>query len=132
MSINWDVSKIEDFEKKFPDHVDADGTKHWNGKFDCIIYYAWFTEFGAITEKNYEELYTRILMWDTVNGCLSQVVEDGKATDYPLTLQDVKDAIGLWINVNYETMAHYQKKLSKALLEEAKRKTAKAVKDQKP
>ena len=116
MSLNWDVTKVKDFEAKFPDIVDGEN-RQWNGKFMCLMYYNMFTDMGAITEKNASEFYTRIKIYDKLFGCLSNV----KGVPHPLTYQDVKDVIGMSINVSPEKRPYFIKKVMKRFQEEIDR-----------
>lgn len=117
MSLNWDVTNVKDFQTKFPDHVDEDGRKEWNGKFMCLLYYNMFTDMGEVTKENHVEFYERIKIYDKMAGCIS--TKGG--VDYPLTYQDVADIIGLSINVSFEKRTAYMKKMNKRIQDDVKR-----------
>lgn len=104
MSLNWNVSKIENWEdvckvKK------KDGTEKWNPVTETIVFATMFTGIPEITAKNHEEFFKRIHMFEKVNGALLQEFPEGGGQPTPvfLTHRDVKDHIGLYTNASKKT-----------------------------
>jgi hypothetical protein len=56
-------------------------------------------DLGEITEKNCLEFYTRMMMYSMINGCYDTI-----------TLDDVKDHIGLKTNVMDQSKAKWNRK----------------------
>jgi len=73
---------------------------------------------GEITKKNHEEFYRRFKITDAVCGS-SIRNEDGEVF---ITLDDIKDHIGLRINVSLFTKAKFKSNMKTAALEALERK----------
>lgn len=134
MAINWDVSKIdkwnttcyrevgktelkeeEEENKEKPNMVKLFALPRYteNGKVYEMSMITWNLQFsmclslgiGEITQKNYEQVFSRITFQEQLNGCVLKV--DGK--DYLTTIEDVKNHIGLKVNASLKTPAQFVK-----------------------
>ena len=110
MSLNWDLSRIEDYEdycwQVDPDR--ADGQKLLNIVTHAMIYATMATGIGELTERAAPEFYTRLRAWELINGPM--IIEtDGPR---PITWAEVKRHVGLSTNVfPRETDAQFARKL---------------------
>ena len=101
MSLNWNAQDVHDFEALHGDEVQWAITK-------AIVFRTMLTNMGEITEKNYEEFYTRIALCDRCLGStLMMKGDDGEMKDYFITLADVKRRIGLETNVHEQSKAKF-------------------------
>jgi hypothetical protein len=76
-------------------------------------------DMGQITEENYEEFAERLALWAQVHGTLMQRMVGGEIVDRPITLQEVKDRIGLRTNVTTTSSRAFQARLNRAMKEKA-------------
>jgi len=134
MAINWDITKIDKWESTCYREVNNKELKleeqerkeklnmvkifalpryEDNGKVYELKHITWNLQFtlcinlgiGEITQKNYEQVFSRITFQELLNGCVLKV--DGK--DYFTTLDDVKNHIGLKVNASLKTPAQFVK-----------------------
>ena len=101
MSLNWNAQDVHDIDALHGDEVQWEVTK-------AIVFRTMLTNMGEITEKNYEEFYTRIALCDRCLGStLVMKDDDGEMKDYFITLADVKRRIGLETNVHEQSKAKF-------------------------
>lgn len=96
MSLNWDVSKVKDWK-------DLDPTLR-----DTIIWATLVVDLGEITEKNWEEFYIRVHVWEGFLGAFL-VGPDGPV---PIKPDQVKRMIGMNTNVGNKTRRQWMSRLS--------------------
>lgn len=114
MSLNFKLTNIKDYET-----VCLDENNHIKPITNNIIFSTMAVDMGEITEKNYVEFYTRLLMFDTATQGDYQTIE----------LDDIKAHIGLVCNVITTTKAQYDKKVATIMrrtINEKQRATTKA------
>ena len=89
-------------------NIKVDGNKYWklNPVTNMLIFACGLTiGIDEITENNFLKVYNRISIWEKVFGSfiVSSVQESGSnkktTTPRPFTLEDIKDHIGLTVNV---------------------------------
>ena len=115
MSLNWNAQDVHDFEALHGDEVQWAITK-------AIVFRTMLTNMGEITEKNYEEFYTRIALCDRLFGSLIGLTdEDAEMRDYFITLADVKRRIGLETNVHEQSKAKFNGWLVRTLRRDVER-----------
>lgn len=115
MSLNWNAQDVHDIDALHGDEVQWEVTK-------AIVFRTMLTNMGEITEKNYEEFYTRIALCDRLFGSLIGLTdEDGEMKDYFITLADVKRRIGLETNVPEQSKAKFNGWLVRTLRRDVER-----------
>lgn len=97
MSLNWDATNAPNWEPL-----------DWNVK-ESLIFSCMAVDIGEITEANHEEWYGRYLQMYLAAGW----------GDPYLTLQDVRNGIGLKTNVHTTTKAAWRKRMVTRLEESA-------------
>lgn len=136
MSLNWDLSRIENFREVCyePDldddgnpELDADGKPLSRLKplTHAIILATMYLDVGEITEANWEEVAWRIRLWSATTGdhMLLQTIEDDDGHEhtesYDPSDEEVRMHVGLKVNVCTETMTKFMGKLRKIWKREA-------------
>jgi hypothetical protein len=114
MSLNWSLTKIENYEdlcwKPALDEdgkqiIDSDGDPRVRIEpiTDCLIWGTMVVEIGKITEKTYEEFHRRLVEAHEVGICPSINYYDEQTKKWRVripTLEEVKLHIGLSTNVS--------------------------------
>jgi hypothetical protein len=96
MSLNWDISKITDWENV----CFEEGTKIQSLVTYALIHYTMIVGINEITEDNYREFHKRMSFCDLVEGrTLIYTAEN----DVSIPLNKVKDHIGLNTNASEKT-----------------------------
>ncbi len=101
MSLNWDVSNVENFkEKKGP-------------VLDSLIWLTMEIGIPEFTEKNVDQVYARTHAVESVLGSYMRQhdEETGKTTDRPFTKEDIRNYIGLCTNASSLTVAGFKKRM---------------------
>jgi hypothetical protein len=112
MSLTWDVSKIKDFKKVTTDPRDA--TK-WHSTTQALIWLALPCLYSEITEKNHEELFERIHMYEHARGAQ----RTNALGELYITLDNVRDHIGFKCNVTPKSMQSFKLNLARMCYEDA-------------
>jgi hypothetical protein len=87
---------------------------------EAIIFNLMRIGITAITEENWEKVFTRIHMMELVDKPLLIASNyDGEITRIPITPEDIKAHIGLSTNVSTESDAAFKKKIMQILTEKA-------------
>lgn len=124
MSLDWDISKIDDFENRCFMVASHDndfygyqkGDRVITGVLRTLIFSTMAIEIGVITEENYVEFYERLALWERGVGAWRR---NEKREDVLVTLEEVKGHIGLRTNVFPKLpKTKFMEKLGKAMLEE--------------
>lgn len=104
MSLNFDLRAIPEevrtiiAEADSPNSGIKKGDKIMAPITNAIIWGCLATGIGEITEKNAVEFWSRLNLWDKING--ARVVGPApEHADYYITLEDVRKHIGLRTNV---------------------------------
>ena len=118
MALTYDLTKIEDWKENYPTHTNADGTESMNGVTHMLIFCSMMTGIREITEKNAEEVFTRIRMSEVVHGGYL-TVKDGGYRNF--TLEDVTGHIGLQTNASDITKARFNTNINRQLREKIDR-----------
>jgi len=146
MSLDFNFSKIQNWKevtrKKIADDVsqeqikleilngasyyydeDEEGNKtyvsYMNPVTNALIWGCMMIEMGRITEKNYAEFWLRLSMDDGVSG--SGRIYEGKGGYRSVTLEEVRQHIGLSTNVSTGTKTQFYNKLLKRAQREAEK-----------
>jgi hypothetical protein len=129
MSLNWDITSIENHEELcYEDAIDADGNPEINPETEkpfvrlkplteALIFATMYLDLGEITEDNYEEFWWRSQLYAVTTGnhmLLRRTTDDdGNATTegHDPTLEEIHQHIGLRCNVTDTTTAKFMAKL---------------------
>jgi hypothetical protein len=108
MSLNWNLQKVENFENFYVE--EKDGMFELNRVAHTIIFHCMSIGISEITEKNWEQFYDRVTMWEKVKGTMYLNNE----TRQPLytSKEDIKSMIGLTTNATDFSKSEFLKKLS--------------------
>lgn len=107
MSLNFELGKIKDWktvtrvvaEHDAPGQYKA-GDEIMNPLTNTLIWATIGIGMGEITEENVHEFYARLRIQEAINGAYQRkAVEGGGWEDKPITLDEVKQHIGLTTNV---------------------------------
>lgn len=108
MSLNWDISKVENHDELFVEGTE--GERVLDGVTNAFIWMALATGLGknwSLDEAFAPEFYARIKLLEKLNGPLLR--KDGES--YFITPEDVRRRIGLGTNVSPVTRAAFIKNL---------------------
>jgi hypothetical protein len=91
MSLNWDATKVRDFDKL---------TDNERNTRESLIWATMAIGMGEITEENAQEFYSRLSLLEKVSGASRWFYDDdGEHVSVYFTPEDVKRFIGLTTNV---------------------------------
>lgn len=148
MSLNWDVSKIKDYNENYPSvfrtdppteiwnqdrteivrTIEHEERECWNPVTEALVMSFMGIGMRDITNANVNEVYTRLTMYSRVYG--GGVLIDGM-TKQPrdFTYEEVVGHIGLTTNVTEMTKVQFKNRLGKSLREISFRIVRKAESD---
>ena len=122
MSLNWDLTKIENSEDLCwkPSKTDI-GKVEMSGVTEVLIWGTMIVSLGKITANNYKDFHRRLIEFQVVtgNGMLSATTADGERTNRMPTLQEVKAHIGLSTNVSPKTSRQWTSYIGQIVKETA-------------
>lgn len=109
MALHWNIQKIKDFAEVVSCEVSETGppVSPWTIT-DSLFWACMATEMSGITEKNYQEFYIRISMWEDTVGPFIMTQKDGH---YFITPDDIERRIGLTTNVSQRTSKFFDNKI---------------------
>lgn len=109
MSLNWNLTKIEDHEERCFNEITTGPNK---GKFkldattESLIWTTMLVGMGEITEKNWEEFFIRMRTFELILD-----YDDNRC----ITPADVRNHIGLTTNVSKESRTQFMKKVESSV-----------------
>ena len=109
MSLNWDLKKVENFES-FYNEVE-DGMFELNRVANTIIFHCLSVGISEITEKNWNQFYDRVNMWEKIKG--TQYIKTDTRQPIYTSKDDVKSMIGLKTNAEDFSKNEFLKRLSR-------------------
>ena len=114
MSLNWNIQKVVNGDKLCyePDGKLAVAT-------NSLLLVTMAIGMCEITQKNHEEFFKRLNIYETVFGAFLVRVEDDGKVGVPYKLSDIKAHIGLHTNASAITVAGFRKKIYDRLEREA-------------
>jgi len=112
MSLNWDATKVENFEEKF--YEKCGDEQRVKGSAEAMIFSTMFLGINTITEKNVEDFFVRMNMWERTFGNLRTHSEK-------FSLEEIREYIGLHTNASPMTKTQFRKRLFDSLQAEATR-----------
>lgn len=96
MALNWNIAKVKDWEK-------LEGAER--SITDAIVWATMAVGIPEITEKNVDEFYARVHLFELLVGSYRQ--KEGKAVY--ITKDDVKRRVGLYTNASRYTRNQFNK-----------------------
>ena len=148
MSLNWDASKIKDYNENYPSvfrtdppteiwnqdrteivrTIEHEERECWNPVTEALVMSFMGIGMTRITNDNVDEVYTRLMMYSRIYG--GGVLIDGM-TKQPrdFKYEEVVGHIGLTTNVTEMTKVQFKNRLSKRLREIVERNAKKAKSD---
>jgi hypothetical protein len=119
MSLNWSVTNIPSYAENFPDLVTPDGNQ-WNAVTHALLMAMMIV--GPLEEKNYEEFAERLDIYQYYIGALlSKAGTDGKGEEVFITRQQIKQHIGITVNVSPITKSAFEKNIIRIMREDIRR-----------
>lgn len=109
MALNWDATKVRDFDKL----TDEEAVIR-----EALIWSTLGVGISRITEKNYKEFYARLRFIELLNG--ARRYKDEMKPKY-FTLEEVERFIGLTTNASEFSRAQFIKRQTKNFFEEIER-----------
>jgi hypothetical protein len=120
MALQWDVTKVVNYEQNFPDEGTSDNPQ-WNSATMGLVWAAIPCAWGwSITEANYREVFTRLNMYERTMGAM----RSKDRTDLLFTLEEVKNHIGMTVNVSPKSSTKFHGDLAKMIRHESERELA--------
>jgi hypothetical protein len=105
MSLNFNLSKVENFEELSQDD-------DLNNITETLIFCTMFVGIPRITEANALEFYKRVSLYEKLFGSFIYAVDkDGNRIDHKIKLADVERLIGLHTNADPLTEAKFRKRV---------------------
>ena len=130
MSLNWDVSNIEDFKQLWfiPDTIDEKGIVHpdrvrLNPITDVLIWGSMSIGVSRITKKNYRDVHRRYKMLEQAGICFltGGKTDDGKVLkDRNPSLKEIFLHIGLSTNVTALSNVKFLRKVGESVEDQAR------------
>lgn len=101
------------------------GQEQWHPVTDRIVWHLLAIGISKITEENAEKVYRRISMIEEVSGPSLVYARDGKETGIFITMEDIRNHIGLCTNVTNMTDAKFNSHLADIVRRVAERRDRK-------
>ena len=127
MALNWDTSKVENYEEVCWKIADFDhptsgisvGDRILNPVTNALIWHSLNTGIGTITEENAAEVYARIHLVEKLHGESLWTADGPKA----ISMEDVLQHVGLYTNASFkdESRASFLKRHAAYHLDQSKR-----------
>lgn len=117
MALHWTLERIPNHETLCWDDRD-DGKKVMNGTTETLIWATMATNINQITEKNADEFYARISLYERLNGSLRR---NPDLSDCFVSPEEVRAHIGLGTNATNMTQARWLKSIGERYLKQAAR-----------
>lgn len=119
MSLNWDLTNIEDYKNKC--WIEKDNEHNLNPVTEALIFATMSVGLNEITEKNAQEFYIRLHALERLMiPYLTSWDDDGSHPRF-IEWEDINDHIGLHTNASTMTPAQYRKHLFEVFDREVKR-----------
>lgn len=109
MTLNWDVTKVKDHEE-ITTRYDEAGKPNWSYITLELVNVTQAVGISKITVKNADEFYFRMSLWMNFH---SSFYLNSKMHTVILTLQDVKNHIGMFTNAPDYPRTEFLKRLFK-------------------
>ena len=100
MGLAWNITKVQNWKQK-------QRKKHNYNVLNSLIWSTLIVGINEITEKNYKIFYARLTAYEHIRG--TYLYKGNKP--YYITLEDVKNWIGLWTNSDTFNATTFEKRL---------------------
>lgn len=121
MSLNYDATKVKDFEINFPDVI-RDGVRYSNSVLESVVFYCMFLDMEGVNEKNIDEFVFRFRFYTRLFSHLYYSTgENGEKKGFEITKDILKKLVGLSVNVCQKPRNEWVKHIVKNLSEEIER-----------
>ena len=121
MSLDWSIKEVKQYnrlyrklEKGEEGFSETEVMKRLRQHPDRIIWYTMIIGMRDITDKNWEQFYERVRIWERVVGSNYYRTVRGKHKEVFITKDEVKRMIGLSTNASLYTPKQFQKHLFEA------------------
>jgi len=109
MALHWGVKDVKDYDEKFQARDNGDGTKDWNPTTFSLAMLSMSHGIPRITEGNWEKVFFRIRMIETVlGGYRYNAASEGHKTVF-FTKYEVKGHVGMWTNASTVSETQFRK-----------------------
>ena len=108
MALNYNLQQIENFDNLYVE--EKDGMFSLNRVAHTIIFHCMSVGISEITEKNWEQFYDRVTMWEKIYG--TQFLDSETRQPIYTSKEDVKSMIGLKTNASLSSKSEFLKRLS--------------------
>jgi hypothetical protein len=112
MSLNWDITRVENSEEVFSDENKAVS--------ESIIFYTLFVGMNSITEENVKNFFQRVYVFEKLFGpTVTYVDKNNERRDRYMKFSDIKRMIGLRTNATPMTETKFKSKVVERSYSEA-------------
>lgn len=115
MSLDFDVSAVKDFQNVTTAPHERFGKAQWHPVTEVLVWATIPCGFNAITEKNLDEVWDRVNIWQMMNGSLL----NGPKGGIHLSKRDVEMHVGLRTNATKKTRTEFMKTIERVAKERA-------------
>ena len=121
MSLNWDLSDIENAEEICWVPDGKDGGYTLNTITETLIWSTIIVSLNQITEANAEEFYRRLTEYEVISGGLMVgTTKEGERIERMPTLKEIQNHIGLTTNVDNKSKREWTALLNYLVKQRAK------------
>jgi hypothetical protein len=110
MALHYDLNGIENHQTVCYNEGNGGNDAHMNPVTKTIILMMMVIEVGEIKSDNLPEVFSRISIFERINGNSVYDVVDGARKPHYITLEDVKNHIGLKTNAPNSSRSEFLKK----------------------
>ena len=118
MPLNWDLSDIKNYKNLYRKLTEGEQgysteeiRKILKQSPKQMIYYTMTIGIGEITDKNWEQFYNRVKIWELIIGVSFYKKRSNKLVPIYTTQEDVKRMIGLRTNASRMNASKFKKQL---------------------
>lgn len=118
MPLNWNLSDIKNYKNLYRKVVEGEQgysseeiRKTLKHSPKQIIFYTMTIGMREITDKNWEQFYNRVKIWELINGVRYYKENTKKLVPIYTTQEDVKRMIGLKTNASLINASKFKKQL---------------------
>ncbi len=121
MSLDWDITEIKNHNEICKIDIEGDGTYVLHAVTHAMIYNTMAIDIGHITEKNWEEVYRRSIIFDLATG-RGPLIDNKTKENISFTPEDIRNHIGLRTNVIDKPLGQFKTKVFSIMVDTANRK----------
>lgn len=116
MSLNYDTTKVNTIKL-----TNKEG--NMSAITNCLIFITMAVGISEITNKNYKDFFARVRVYEKSCGNYMNLYDDetNETIKYYITLEDIKDFIGLKTNASTLTKTEFLNNVLRIVIEHAER-----------